>query len=614
MKKIFLLITLSLSSLLLTSCLSDYLDVSPESGLTEKDVFTKLVNFRKFFDVVYSDYGDYAMAGGFGLHWNFSTQKISFDGLTDNCDMGRIQQGQAFKGGTMYPSGLIYSYKEAATGELFGFFESSWKAIRVANIALQKVDEIQNATAEEKADLRAQAYFVRGFCHFTLMRSWGPMPYLTKSLGPDDQWDIPQLSRYDGFVAIAADMDRAIEQYKIAGTMRRDGGPGSALHLIDPNMFRPNGCAAAALKARALLYAASPLNIGANDPQVAWAAAANANWEAIQTALSNSYELLPWANFKNNFNGAKYSNEQIYGWNAGTNNGSSPHLQYLLPGVFNNGQFNSGECPTQNMVDKFETAWGDPLITKEERDAATALGHYNEQDPYSNRDPRFDFSIIHNQSPLPGTWVEGKAQIWSQVVGGSTVYGEIIAPLYTGVTQTGYISRKRWGGESLKNNVTGQYTDPVIRLGELYLNYAEAVNEAYGPNGAAPGASLSAVAAVNIIRSRAGMPDVLSKFTSDKDEFRKRIKNERTIELSFEGQYYYDIRRWMDAPALYSSPLMAISVTKVSVTPEFPTGYMYSRIELPANRQIAWSEGKYYFTFIEKDYRLMSNFVFGPKW
>jgi hypothetical protein len=146
------------------------------------------------------------------------------------------------------------------------------------------------------------------------------------------------------------------------------------------------------------------------------------------------------------------------------------------------------------------------------------------------------------------------------------------------------------------------------------LNYAEAANEAYGPTGVAPGASMSAVDAVNFIRARVGMPAVLSKFTTDKDLFRNRIKNERTIELAFEGHYYYDIRRWKDAPAVYSSTLMGIVVEKVPIDANYPTGYKYSRAPLPSTRQISWREAMYYLPFSTDQYDKMTKFVPGDKW
>jgi hypothetical protein len=153
-------------------------------------------------------------------------------------------------------------------------------------------------------------------------------------------------------------------------------------------------------------------------------------------------------------------------------------------------------------------------------------------------------------------------------------------------------------------------------LAELYLNYAEAANEAYGPNTAAPGAAMTAVEAINHIRQRVNMPPVLAEFTGDKDIFRDRIKNERTIELAFEGHYFYDIRRWEDAPEIYSGTMWGMDIEKVTVSPTFPTGYRYTRKKLPDNRQIAWrADGAmYYFPLRQADYEMFKNFEKYPVW
>ena len=91
-------------------------------------------------------------------------------------------------------------------------------------------------------------------------------------------------------------------------------------------------------------------------------------------------------------------------------------------------------------------------------------------------------------------------KIYFEMVGGVAVNSELIDRSYAGITRTGYYMRKIWGGQSIKNPITPQYTCAMIRLGELYLNYAEAANEAYGPNTAAPGATMTAVQAINMIR------------------------------------------------------------------------------------------------------------------
>ena len=614
MKRYFnLFISIGLSLLLFTSCLNDYLDVSPESGLTEKEVFSKYDNAKKFFDYVYLDRKEASISTAFKFCWSTSTQKFSLESLTDMSDTGRRQTAQLFKAGNIYPNTTLLDFSDG--GLKFGFFNPMWRATRIANITLEHIDEIQDVNILDYYDLKAQAFFVRGFCLFEVFRSWGPMPHITKPLGPNDLWDIPRPSKHETCMSAAADLDSAVYYFEKAGRMRRDPGPGLAGHLNHPDQKKPNGVAAKAIRARVLLYAASPLNneLGTTD----WENAAVANWDALKVAEQYSYALLSLADYKKNYNGVPYSNEQLYGWTPGKYSSSSQFLQFLIPGVMKagTGTTNSSEDPTQNTVDKYETIYGEPLLTQADRDAATAAGHYNEQDPYVNLDPRFYISILYNQAPLVG-WTNNKAQIYqeSPAGGGAVTYSELLNRSFTGYTNTGYYQIKRWGGESTKNNGSGYYTEPVIRLTELYLNYAEAANEAYGPNGSAPGATMTAVDAINFVRNRVGMPPVRSEFTVDKDAFRARIKNERTIELAFEGHYFYDIRRWMDAPAIYQSTLYGMVIEKVPVSTAYPTGFKYSRAPIPADRQISWKPAMYYFPFSGGDYDKMLNFVAGDKW
>ena len=183
---------------------------------------------------------------------------------------------------------------------------------------------------------------------------------------------------------------------------------------------------------------------------------------------------------------------------------------------------NSGDCPTQNTIDRFETKWGDPLLTQADRDAAEALGHYNEQDPYKDRDPRFYIDIIYNQAPIPGY---NTADIYFDPSTDS--YSDLLDHAYLGYSRTGYYERKWWGGQSVKNKSQKPLmSDPLIRMAELYLNYAEAANRAYGPGGAAPGASMNAVEAINLVRNRVGMPPVKPEFTASTEDFEPRIWNE----------------------------------------------------------------------------------------
>lgn len=608
---ILLLLFVSFS---LVSCLEEYLDKAPESGLSKEEVFSKYENFKLFFDAVYEGtsiaaattaYYDFNIKTGYSLYLTQSDLRHTWESFCETADMGRIQR-HVIKQGEIEANLHWFT-----THRVDPVLTSMFIAIRISNMALENLPMMKGVEQSIIDDFRAQAYFVRAYSHFALFRMWGRMPYIRKAIGPDDQWDIPRLSNYETLRETVIDLDSAAIYFEKAGKMRRDPGPGLPGHLNDPDQWRPNGVAAKALKARVLLYAASPLNN--TKGKSAWEEAAIANWEAIQLAEKYGYDLLPLQNYKDNYVGVQYSNEQLWAWNYGLAAYNNKIHTQLINGIFMaNKTGTSGECPTQNMVDRFETSWGDPLYTEKERADATALGHYNEQDPYVNRDPRFKLVILYNTATIPGY---GTAKIYYSMVNGKPVYGELLDQDYAGITRTGYYQRKIWGENSTKNRVNVTYTDPLIRLTELYLNYAEAANEAYGPNTPAPSASMSAAGAVNKIRNRVGMVPVQSRFTSSAELFRDRIKNERTVELYGEGHHYWDIRRWMDAPVLMSTPLIGMDIEKVAVTPEFPTGYRYTRKPLDANRQGVWkSDAQYFFPFPIAEENKMKNFEPNPRW
>lgn len=580
-----------------TSCSKDFLDKAPQSGLSNEEVFSKYENFIKYFRGMDNDFrmgfpltNPGSMSGGYSnWTWDMMTQ-LSASGKNV------VEDPENMKKGTYASSTGSYSYMI--------------RAIRRCNMTLEKIDLLKDAVQEDKDDLIAQAHFIRAFCHFHILKLSGGQPYITKVLGTNDAWDMVRLSPHETLVNIAADLDTAYSFYVKAGRVRRDDPvPGSPGNLTHPDMRYPNGVAAMALKGRALLYAASPLNntLGATD----WQNAAVANWEAIQLAETWGYYLLPEPDYKKNFVGAAATNEQIWGWPYGPL--SMTYLKSVIPSFFNRGFADAaGENPTQNLVDMFETKWGDPLNTQTDRDAAVALGHYNEQNPYKDRDPRFYIDIIYNTSPLLGF---GTAKIYYVMVGGVPQYSDVLDHGQVDYTKTGYLDRKQWGDQSIQyNNVLVQYTDPVIRMVELYLNYAEAANEAYGPGVAAPGATMTAIQALNFVRARVAQPGVLPVFTGGTDAFRERIKNERTIELIYEGHYYFDVRRWKDAPTAYSTIQMAMDIEKVTVTPEYPTGYKYSRVPMAANRQPKWKEQMYYFPTDVSDVYKMKLYIPNPLW
>jgi hypothetical protein len=630
MKKYIIIFLLTgLSLVLPTSCLKEYLDKAPEQGLQDEQVFSKLDNFKLYFDAVYegrkyfsNGWRDYNIKNAHPFYFNQWDQKYTWEGLTDAADMGRYMEGHTFKSGQV----AAFVNKFTYDGLRRPVLESMFMDIRICNLALKNAHLLTENGVEEVEvnDLMGQAHFIRAYCHFTLFKLWGPMPYLTQIIGAEDPWDFPRLSKHETAIQIAEDFDSAAFFFNLAGRMRRDPGPGLPGHLNDPDQRRPNGVAALAFKGRALLYAASPLNneLGVTD----WENAAKANWDAIQSALTNQYQILPLANWKLNYVGAYWTNEQLWAWSAnaatpsagaGTYSWNNGVFQGLISGVFGNSTSSwSGVCPTQNWVDKYETADGRALNTQADRDAAAAAGAYNEQNPYTSREPRLTLDIIYNQSAMPG-WTSGKAQIFYEIKSGSAAYSELLDTKYLGRSFTGYYLRKTWGNNSQKNTVAAIYTDPLMRLTELYLNYAEAANEAYGPNTPAPGATQSALQVINSLRTRLGHVAVRAEYTGSKETFRLRIKNERNLELSFEGHYYNDIRRWMDAPEVYGSTIVGMDIEKLPAGYDvgaYPTGYRYKRQALEAIRQPSWKEPMYYLPFNTEDNFKMKKFVPNVVW
>ena len=597
-----------------TGCLNEYLDRAPDAGLTETEVFTKYANFKSYFHSVYNG-SNFNIRCHYPLHWCMNSQKLTLEELTDMCDKSRIQRAQAIKLGTGSEATHWIGYAEAdANYPNNSKVPNSWKSIRVCNTVINKVSLIQDCTESERNDLLAQAYFVRAFCHFELFRLYGSLPYVDKVLGADDDWDLVPDDDFEFLKKCAADYQTAYDYFVQAGKVRRDPPYGSG-NLSDPDQDKPNGVAALAMKGRVLLYAASPLNNPTGDV-TRWEAAAEANAEALKVALEQGYKLLDKADYYKNFYGNRYTNEQLWAYSSGsTTNYNSATIQSFVGYAFSNNSYAASQCPTQNFVDKFETADGWPLNTEAQRAAATEAGSYNEQRPYRNRDPRFENAVIYNGCDFQGY---SPASLYVMPDGSKPAGSLLTYPQSAsdGVSETFYYERKRTGNLSNKGNQNVQLTDPIIRLAEVYLNYAEAANEAWGPDGQAQSATLTAAGAVNTIRSRVNMPPVRADFLTGKEVFRDRIKNERTVELCFEGNHYFcDIRRWMDAPAIGRSTLYGMRATKVDASDEYPDGFKYERFALPSNRQIAWkNDGMYWFRFQDSDLLKMSNYTPKQDW
>ena len=208
---------------------------------------------------------------------------------------------------------------------------------------------------------------------------------------------------------------------------------------------------------------------------------------------------------------------------------SSAESDNFPPSLFGNGMMN----PTQNLVDAFPAANGYPI--------SDAKSNYDAANPYANRDPRLDLYIIHDRSTAGAS---------NSIIrtGSKSGTNDGINVVESKSTRTGYYMKKRLNMAVIltPGSVSGQnHITPRIRLTEIFLNYAEAANEAWGPK-TAGSHGYSAYDIIKAIRQRAGITDTgyLDECAASKDKMRELIRNERRLELCFESFRFWDLRRW----------------------------------------------------------------------
>lgn len=367
---------------------------------------------------------------------------------------------------------------------------------------------------------RAEAHFLRAYFNFELLKRYGPIPIIKSTLDINkDYSDTPRPTMKEVVEFIANDCDMAADSLELTPWRNMNDAFG-----------RATKGAALALKSRLLLYAASPLYVDfgdideANKPSDAtlWKAAADAAKAVIDL---NQYELAPAYDdlFKNDFQNKEYIFVRRYPSNSDFEKSNFP-ISYGGKG---------GTNPSQNLIDDYEmldgTAfdWSDPV----------KAAH-----PFENRDERLLATVLMN-----GVLFKGKRV--------ATYPGGADAMPNPNATKTGYYLRK-----FLNENVniqTGGGSDghvvPLFRLAEIYLNYAEALNE-YDPT------NPDIAVYLNKIRERVSLPDVPSGLTQE--QMRTLIHHERRVELAFEEHRFWDVRRWKVASSTLGAPVKGVKITQ----------------------------------------------------
>ena len=585
------------------SC-EDYLDKSVEAeGLKETDIFNDIVLTRDFFDGAFT----------------YFLSEVSVVNQSPDILPGMTMSGEGYPGRTASP--VPETYQFYAQGDYLSLMDrtngsdttpnfvsryySCFKGIRIVNTFLENVDNIPNSTEEEINYLKGQAYFLRASFYHFLTKRHGGLIYLKETLSVSQPLTVKRESYESNLSDMLEDIELAIELLPVSWSTE--------------NVGRPTRGVAMALKSRLTLFAASPLVNETNDDQN-WIDAATAASDLINFANANGLYTLANASaastldvdrdgadllvsepavlepYRNIFVGPGIqkiipsevifmeANQKFFTYGGILN--PTPRLS-LTVGFdiikFNNKPMNIGALA--NFIEKFETKNGLAI----EDDPS-----YNSQDPFINRDPRFYNNILFDGVPWTTTTAGPKNDTGFAdlaIINEDGNYGKDLddpsrttSPLIvynlTGLRIRKWIPNGAYWRSGGSGNFSYHVNNIIYRMPEVYLNYAEAVNEVYGPNGVAPGGTLTAVGAINLLRNRVGMPNVDSRYTGSKEDFRERIRNERAIELCFEGFRYDDMRRWKTAHLEENKKVEFLKMRwQGSKSTAYPSGFSYENEE-----------------------------------
>ncbi len=440
---------------------------------------------------------------------------------------------------------------------LFTRYQDCYEGIRAANFFLDYVADgkgeallalnrdIVTDEYNYKRDVQslnwfiAEAHIAKAYYYSELIRMFGGVP-IVENFDPSTE-ELVSRSSYDACVEYIVE---EIDNWKNSLALNWD-------EYVDREGRFTYGVALA-IKARTLLYAASPLNNPDND-RTRWEEALKAAGDVINSGM---YSLAP-----------------DYDMFSGEDPLSSPEAIYIVrtyvssdpekanyPISTPGGQ--SGACPTQNIVDAYEY-----------------VDTPDEKNPYLNRDPRFYASIVYNGAEWNGRIIaEGPSETDDMA--------------NTNASRTGYYLRKFLTDElNLEQDQTAQHNWIAYRYAEVLLNYAEAANELYGPDVVPTGQQLSARQALQMVRDRAStsLPQVTASST---DEFREVLKHERQVELAFEDHRYWDLLRWKDAEDVLNRPVQGVRISKVNGV------YSYTVVDVAERK---FNEANYRLPFLRSE-------------
>ena len=411
---------------------------------------------------------------------------------------------------------------------------------------------------------------LRAYYYFLLVRAYGDVPFTTKVLTEAEANSLERTPASQVFDFIISECDVVAPQLPVDYSKLDNDAAGGT----NPEAGRVTRGAALALKARASLYCASKLF---NDSE---------NRDLYKRAATASLDVINYCG-ENNITLGKYTDlwgadnwkasEMIFVRRVGDTD--DPERTNFPIGMEN---AKSGNCPTQTLVDAYEMKNG---------------GEPNQKDPYTGRDPRFAMTIAVNGDKWPNT-NPNPLEIYTG--------GRDAAPVPY-ATPTGYYVKKYVDGATDISASTSsggkRHSWITFRLGEFLLNYAEATFKYFGSADIKDAElTMTAREAVNKVRKRTGvdMPDFPEGMSSS--DFWSRYKNERMVELAFEGHRFWDVRRWKEGGFT--------SIGRMLITKNSDDSFTYTR----SIKALVWDDKMYFYPIPDSEIRENPNLKQNPGW
>jgi len=564
MRKIYVsaitLIFFSFMMLAVVSCKKEgFLTATTTTNLTQQTVFSDSANAEGFLANIYASVGFATSPSRFV--YNPGGANVVCGGLDAACDESETSH-QFSTAALAFATGSVNAISVKPGTGYDDPYNTCYTQIRAVNQLFANISKVPLKPAN-KTSMLAEARFLRAWYYFILLEHYGGVPLIGDKLF---SYTAPISAKRNTFEET---VNYIVSQCDSAG---------ASLPIIQSglNYGRASKGACLALKARVLLYAASPLfnnptpgGFGPNGnktpqdiaktipvvdvnghtimidqkPLVGYASYDKTRWQLAENAAAaviglNAYSLFTDSTningygevgaFQNLFT-QRVNNEYIFQLMQPNNN---TYLEGLFQPPSRTGA--NGAFPYQGMVDAFPMKNGLPITDPN--------SGYDATNPYANRDPRLKYSIIYDQALMgnrtPNGQIAGYSPVNIYLNNGLTGGTDAV---YQG-TPTGYYNNKMLDPNAISEGFfnTSQRCLPLIRYAEILLDYAEAANEFEGP-------TQNVYDAVNAVRQRAGLSPYQLPTGLTLDQMRTYIQNERRVELAYEGHRFFDVRRWVIA-------------------------------------------------------------------